>query len=78
MLDEGLILPKSLLPDVPVYFENFAPKNFTREYDGAVHADMALARSLNIPAVHMLKKYGYPRFHEKLKDYGNVYAKSAR
>lgn len=70
MLDEGLILPKSLLPDVPVYFENFAPKNFTREYDGAVHADMALARSLNIPAVHMLKKYGYPRFHEKLKTMG--------
>ncbi|KOF03475.1 penicillin-binding protein [Roseivirga seohaensis subsp. aquiponti] len=70
LLDEGLMLPKSLLPDVPVYFKNFVPKNFTREYDGAVHADMALSRSLNIPAVHMLQDYGYPRFHEKLKDLG--------
>ncbi|KYG78810.1 penicillin-binding protein 1C [Roseivirga echinicomitans] len=70
LLDEGLMLPKSLLPDVPVYFKNFAPKNFTREYDGAVHADLALSRSLNIPAVHMLQNYGYPRFHEKLKDFG--------
>ena len=70
LLDEGLMLPKSLLPDVPVYFKNFVPKNFTREYDGAVHADMALARSLNIPAVHMLQDYGYPRFHEKLKGLG--------
>lgn len=70
LLDEGLMLPKSLLPDVPVYFKNFAPKNFTREYDGAVHADMALSRSLNIPAVHMLQEYGYPRFHEKLKSMG--------
>ncbi|WP_339606573.1 penicillin-binding protein 1C [uncultured Roseivirga sp.] len=70
LLDEGLMLPKSLLPDVPVYFKNFAPKNFTREYDGAVHADMALSRSLNIPAVHMLQDYGYPRFHEKLKGLG--------
>ena len=70
LLDEGLMLPKSLLSDVPVYFKNFVPKNFTREYDGAVHADMALSRSLNIPAVHMLQDYGYPRFHEKLKGLG--------
>ncbi len=70
LLDEGTILPKTLIPDVPTYFEGFAPKNFTRKYDGAVHADMALARSLNIPAVNMLKTYGYPRFHEKLKSMG--------
>ncbi|WP_452608813.1 penicillin-binding protein 1C [Roseivirga echinicomitans] len=70
LLDEGLMLPKSLLPDVPVYFKNFTPKNFTREYDGAVHADVALSRSLNIPAVHMLQEYGYPRFHEKLRSMG--------
>lgn len=70
MLDDGLMLPKSLLSDVPVYFKNFAPKNYTREYDGAVPADMALSRSLNIPAVNMLQAYGYPRFHEKLRDLG--------
>lgn len=70
LLNEGIILPKTLIPDVPTYFEDFAPKNFTRKYDGAVHADMALARSLNIPAVNMLKTYGYPKFHNKLNSLG--------
>lgn len=70
VLDDGLILPGSLLPDVPVFFGGFAPRNFSRTYDGAVHANMALSRSLNIPAVHLLKEYGYSRFHKKLKDIG--------
>jgi penicillin-binding protein 1C len=34
------------------------PKNFTENFDGAVPANRALARSLNVPAVHMLKNYG--------------------
>lgn len=70
VLDDGLILPKSLLPDVPVFFGGFSPKNYSRTYDGAVHANVALSRSLNIPAVHLLKEYGYTRFHQKLRDIG--------
>jgi penicillin-binding protein 1C len=45
MLHEGKILPRALLPDVPVMINGFAPKNFSREYDGAVPADKALIRS---------------------------------
>ncbi|OEK01808.1 penicillin-binding protein 1C [Roseivirga sp. 4D4] len=70
LLDEGMILPKTLIPDVPTFYSDFAPKNFTRKYDGAVHADMAISRSLNVPAVNMLKQYGYPRFHQKLRGLG--------
>lgn len=70
LLDEGLILPKTLIPDVPTFYTDFAPKNFTRRYDGAVHADMAISRSLNVPAVNMLQMYGYPKFHQKLTDLG--------
>ncbi|WP_420385708.1 penicillin-binding protein 1C [Roseivirga sp.] len=70
LLDEGQILPKTLIPDVPIFFGDFAPQNFSKTYDGAVHADMAIARSLNIPAVEMLKMYGYPKFHQKLRDMG--------
>lgn len=70
LLDEGAILPRTLIPDVPTYFMDFAPKNFTRKYDGAVHADMAISRSLNVPAVNMLRTYGYPKFHQKLNDLG--------
>ncbi|WP_421986290.1 penicillin-binding protein 1C [Roseivirga sp.] len=70
LLDEGVILPRTLIPDVPTFYTDFAPKNFTRKYDGAVHADMAISRSLNVPAVNMLKMYGYPKFHQKLRDLG--------
>ncbi len=70
MLDEGKILPKTLLPDVPTIINGFSPKNFSKEYDGAVAANKALIRSLNIPAVHMLKTYRYEKFHSLLKNIG--------
>ncbi len=69
-LDEGKILPKTLLPDVPTYINGFSPKNFSKDYDGAVPADKALIRSLNIPAVHLLKEYRYEKFHTLLKGMG--------
>ncbi len=70
MLDDGKILQKTLLPDIPTVINGFAPKNFTKEYDGAVSADQALIRSLNVPAVHMLRDYRYERFHELLRNVG--------
>lgn len=69
-LDEGLILSRSLLPDIPTIIQGFAPKNYTKTYEGAVKANVALARSLNIPAVRLLQQYGYPKFHSKLKQLG--------
>ncbi|MEP2024242.1 MAG: penicillin-binding protein 1C [Reichenbachiella sp.] len=69
-LDEGLITPKQLLGDYPVFFEGFAPKNFDLQYRGAVHADEALTRSLNLPFVMLLKEYGYQKFHQKLRRIG--------
>lgn len=70
MLDQGDILTKTLLPDVPTFINGFAPKNFSKQYDGAVPADKALIRSLNIPAVHLLKEYRYEKFHTLLKKMG--------
>jgi penicillin-binding protein 1C len=70
MLEEGKILPKTLLPDVPTFINGFSPQNFNREYDGAVAADKAIIRSLNVPAVHMLRDYRYERFHQLLKNIG--------
>ncbi|MEO5976586.1 MAG: penicillin-binding protein 1C [Chryseolinea sp.] len=69
-LDEGKILPATLLPDVPTIINGFSPKNFSREYDGAVPANEALVRSLNIPAVNLLRKYRYEKFYELLKRLG--------
>nr|HPH47126.1 penicillin-binding transpeptidase domain-containing protein [Chryseolinea sp.] len=70
MLDEGKMLPRTLQPDVPTIINGFAPKNFSMSYDGAVPADKALIRSLNIPAVHELRSYRYEKFHSILKNIG--------
>ncbi|MDH5366184.1 MAG: penicillin-binding transpeptidase domain-containing protein, partial [Cyclobacteriaceae bacterium] len=69
-LDEGLIMPKQLLPDIPIFYKGFSPKNFDKEYRGAVPADDALISSLNVPFVHLLIEYGYEKFHQKLLQMG--------
>ena len=70
MLQEGSLLPDMLLPDVPVNIKGFTPQNFSMQFEGAVPASEALARSLNIPAVTMLQRYGVPKFHSFLQQIG--------
>lgn len=70
MLNENKILPASLLEDVPTQIGSYSPKNFNLTYDGLVPANQAIARSLNIPAVKMLKEYGAEKFHFRLKQLG--------
>ena len=70
MLDSGQLLPRMLVPDVPTQFRGFTPENFDRRFRGAVPADEALAQSLNVPAVRLLREYGYPRFHDVLRGLG--------
>ena len=70
MLDEGEILPGTLVPDIPTFYSGFTPKNFSLTYDGAVPAKRSLARSLNIPSVRMLQQFGIPRFHRLLEKSG--------
>ncbi len=62
MLDAGEVLPGQLVPDVPTRLGSFHPENFDRTYAGAVPAERALARSLNVPAVRLLRSYGTDRF----------------
>ncbi len=66
-LSAGEILPKMLLKDIPTKMGSFSPENFEHEYAGAIPANEALARSLNIPFVYMLKEYGIMRFLYILK-----------
>ena len=69
-LEEGVILPRTLLPDIPVNLGGFAPQNFDRQFYGAVPAAEALARSLNVPAVFLLREYGVPKFYARLQAAG--------
>ncbi|MFH0896182.1 MAG: penicillin-binding protein 1C [Bacteroidota bacterium] len=70
MLDDGLITPKTLVPDVPTQIGSYQPENYNLQYDGAIHASRALARSLNVPAVKMLQEFGIEKFHHLLKKLG--------
>ncbi len=69
-IDEGLIIPQSLIRDLPTYFEGFSPKNASREYQGVATAKDALVQSLNIPAVRLLNAYGVFQFYSFLKTAG--------
>jgi len=66
----GVILPNTLIADIPTRYGAYSPKNFNRDYEGVVKASHALSKSLNIPAVRMLQDYGMGRFHDDLKSLG--------
>lgn len=70
LMQEGKILPYTLLPDIPVNINGFSPQNFDHKYAGAVPASEALSRSLNVPSVFMLRKYGVEKFKQTLTDAG--------
>ena len=69
-LQEGEILPHTLLLDVPTNFGGFSPLNYNGTFSGVVPADEALALSLNIPNVYLLKQFGTARFVELLRSAG--------
>lgn len=68
MLDKGELLPHSLIKDVPTIINGYNTQNFDKTYSGAVPASRALSRSLNVPAVRMLRDYGVTRFYDKLQE----------
>lgn len=70
MIEQGMILPQTLVADVPVNYFGFSPQNFNRTYQGAVSAREALARSLNIPFVNLLSQRGVEPFLNQLRQIG--------
>ncbi len=69
-VQEGGITPLTLIADTPVRFEGFKPENFDLRFRGAVPAAEALAWSLNVPAVRLLREFGIPRFENRLRRWG--------
>ncbi len=70
MIQSGEILPDTLVADLPTQYAGYMPENYDREYRGAVPAKQALARSLNVPAVRMLRQHGVSRFYNYLQQSG--------
>ena len=70
MLDSGELLPDQLVIDVPTRIGSYRPENNIQKYSGLVPASEALTRSLNIPAIRELQKFGINRFLDILKKCG--------
>lgn len=70
LLQEGQLLPNSLVTDIPIQMNGYQPKNFHESYDGVVPASQALIRSLNVPFIKLLQLYGLEKFHFLLRELG--------
>lgn len=69
MLNAGDLLPSQLIADIPTEIAGYIPKNYDGSFSGAIPANQALTRSLNIPAVRQLQRYGLEKFRDDLKSY---------
>ncbi|MET0393472.1 MAG: penicillin-binding protein 1C [Chitinophagaceae bacterium] len=56
--DEGLLTPKTVITDVAVNYQGYAPENYDQRFNGYVTVEYALEHSLNIPAVKSLRLLG--------------------
>ncbi len=69
-LERGVITPASLLEDFPIRIGDYRPANFKGAYYGLIPAEDALALSLNIPFVLLLRRTGFRTFMHHLASAG--------
>ena len=69
-MEDGMIHSESLLVDAPQSFNGYRPGNFLGDFNGPVSAREALQRSLNVPAVDLLDRYGTEKFSARLRNGG--------
>jgi penicillin-binding protein 1C len=73
-LDRRLLTPASLLDDspldIPVFSGIYHPRNYESQFQGLVPLRIALASSLNIPAVRTISLVGLEDFLNKLRALG--------
>ncbi|MFZ1030144.1 MAG: penicillin-binding protein 1C [Limnoraphis robusta] len=74
-LEEDIIQPHTILADVPTYYaipgaKLYSPIDYSETFLGPVRVRLALANSLNIPAVRVLEKVTVPVFLSRLQTLG--------
>ncbi len=74
-LENRLIHPNSILADVPAHYAIpggllYSPVDYNGTYQGPVRVRLALADSLNLPAVRVLAMVGVPQFLDRLHSLG--------
>lgn len=66
-MDAGMIIPDSLLSDVPSVYSDWTPENYRKLFRGPVRAKDALMNSLNMPAVNLLQRLGIEGLYNMLR-----------
>ncbi|MBR5932808.1 MAG: transglycosylase domain-containing protein [Treponema sp.] len=72
-IEKGIVKPTDVIADIPTELgENkaYIPSNFNNRFNGPVRLRVALASSLNIPAVKILDMTGIEVFAEHLEELG--------
>lgn len=69
-IEDGLVLPETLISDRPADFSGYRPVNFDLTYQGDVSVRRALQMSLNVPAVRLLEAVAPSRLIARLKRAG--------
>lgn len=67
-LEQGLIHPKSILPDSPCSYGGYDPENFDRNFRGPIPAHEALKTSRNLPAIHLAVQLRQPGLYGMLRN----------
>ncbi|THB63380.1 MAG: penicillin-binding protein 1C [Desulfovibrio sp.] len=65
-MDQGHIVPQSILLDIPTEFAGYTPRNYDNTYSGRVTVEEALIRSLNTPVVRLLSETGLVPYYTLL------------
>lgn len=74
-LEKKLLRPHNILADVPTHYpipgaKIYSPTDYSETFAGPVRVRIALANSLNVPAVRVLEKVGVSAFLERLQQLG--------
>lgn len=69
-IEKGIAGPKHLVPDIPVAYGSYTPKNYDGTFNGLVTLEDALSRSLNLPFVNMLQQIGVEPFLGTMRTMG--------
>ena len=69
-IDRALALPTYLVPDLPVRFREYEPRNYDDQFHGLVRLQDALSQSLNVPFVNLLAQIGVDPFLSFLGEAG--------
>jgi penicillin-binding protein 1C len=74
-LEKRIIQPNTVLADVPTHYaipgaKLYSPTDYSETFQGPVRVRIALANSLNVPAVRVLEKVGVATFLDRLHQLG--------